>query len=915
MRRLQEELERRKAEAEAAAEEEAARIAAEEAAFAAADAEASRKAADADARKQRQKERRAELKKQGLLLTGKAKAEAARLAALREQLLREGGVPEPDEDGGGGGGGGGAKKKAVYEKKKKGAGGGPPKASADGSAAGGGEGGLSTAAVFAAAPAEPSPSPPPAADSAPASAASESEPDEDWDATDTVKLLPAAAAAKAAAEERARAAAGRAAAAEEATAAAAALAAAQAEDDDDESGDDSDDSDASSSESGASSLSSADSDEELERRVAASKARRSKRFAAAKAVADPARLRAPIVCILGHVDTGKTKLLDNVRRTAVQEGEAGGITQQIGATYIPGDALSRRTAALGPRSLGGGGGAQADDDPATLPPDLTPSAAASGLGLDLSLPGLLVIDTPGHESFSNLRSRGSGLCDIAILVVDLMHGLEPQTLESIALLKMRKTPFIIALNKVDRLFGWVARDDAGFRDALSAQDEHVRSQFADRLASATLALNEQGLNVAPYWANPDARKYVNIVPTSAISGEGVPDMLALLVKLTQLRMADRLGFVDEPQATVLEVKVIEGLGTTVDVVLVNGTMREGDTVVACGLHGPLVATVRSLLTPHPLKELRVKGSYLHHKAVQAAQGVKIAAHGLESAVAGTQLLIVGPGDDLDALKAEAMEDMTDIFASVDRTGDGVCAQASTLGSLEALLAFLKSPEVAIPVAGIAIGPVHKRDVMRASIMRERGVPKFACVLAFDVPVTREAGGLADELGVRVFTADIIYHLFDQFKAYLATCKASEQAAARAHAAFPCVLKILPTCVFNKKDPIVLGVEVEEGIAAVGTPVCVPSREGGLDLGRIASLELNHKPVDRAHRGDSVAMKIEASCAAEHGRAFGRHFDATDRIVSRVTRKSIDTLKTHFREDLGRDDWVLVVKLKKLFGIE
>lgn len=268
-------------------------------------------------------------------------------------------------------------------------------------------------------------------------------------------------------------------------------------------------------------------------------------------------------------------------------------------------------------------------------------------------------------------------------------------------------------------------------------------------------------------------------------------MLQILVKLTQSLMAERLMFIPELQCTVLEVKQIEGLGTTIDVVLINGALKEGDTIVVCGLNGPIVTTIRALLTPQPLREIRVKGQYVHHKELRAAMGVKIAAHNLESAVAGTQVYRVNPGDDVEALKAEVMEDMADIFSSVDKTGEGVCVQASTLGSLEALLEFLKSDAVRIAVSAINIGPVHKRDVMRANVMIERGVKKFGVILAFDVPVTKEAREAAEDLGVRIFTADIIYHLFDQFTAYLKRCKEEEQEAAREDAVFPCVLRILP----------------------------------------------------------------------------------------------------------------------------
>uniref|UniRef100_A0A453A3X6 Tr-type G domain-containing protein n=1 Tax=Aegilops tauschii subsp. strangulata TaxID=200361 RepID=A0A453A3X6_AEGTS len=305
-------------------------------------------------------------------------------------------------------------------------------------------------------------------------------------------------------------------------------------------------------------------------------------------------LRSPICCILGHVDTGKTKLLDCIRRTNVQEGEAGGITQQIGATYFPTENIRERTREL-----------KAD---ATL-----------------KVPGLLVIDTPGHESFSNLRSRGSSLCDIAILVVDIMHGLEPQTIESLNLLKSRDAVFIVALNKVDRLYGWKTCPNAPIGKAFRQQNDDVKLEFNTRLTDIVTQFKMQGVNTALYYKNKEMEDTFNIVPTSAVSGEGIPDLLLLLVQWAQKTMEEKLTFVDEVQCTVLEVKVIEGHGTTVDVVLVNGMLHEGDQIVVCGMQGPIVTTIRALLTPHPMKELRVKGTYLHHKKIRAAQGIKISA--------------------------------------------------------------------------------------------------------------------------------------------------------------------------------------------------------------------------------------------------------------------------------------------------
>ena len=185
------------------------------------------------------------------------------------------------------------------------------------------------------------------------------------------------------------------------------------------------------------------------------------------------------------------------------------------------------------------------------------------------------------------------------------------------------------------------------------------------------------------------------MPTSAHTGEGIPDMLKLLVSLTQDRMTDKLMYLSELECTVLEVKVIEGLGTTIDVILSNGVLHEGDRIVLCGLDGPIITTVRALLTPEPMKEMRVKSAYVHHKEVKAALGVKITAQGLGSAIAGSRLLVVGPDDDEEDLAEEVMTDLHSLLERVEHVSKGVQVQASTLGSLEALLEFLKQSKIPV----------------------------------------------------------------------------------------------------------------------------------------------------------------------------------------------------------------------------
>ena len=334
----------------------------------------------------------------------------------------------------------------------------------------------------------------------------------------------------------------------------------------------------------------------------------------------------------------------------------------------------------------------------------------------LRLPGLLIIDTPGHESFSNLRDRGSSLCDIAILVVDIMHGLEPQTIESLNLLRKKKTPFVVALNKVDRLYEWKANKHKDVREVLENQPHNTQMEFRKRKDEVILGLAEQGMNAALFWENPDPEDYISLIPTSAHSGDGMGNLMALLVQMSQSFLAKRLSYTEELQATVLEVKAIGGFGTTIDVILVNGRLKFGQTLILAGTEGPIVTTVKALLTPAKMQDLRVKNSYIEHKDLQAAQGVKIAAKELEKVIAGLSVRVALNPDEVEILKAEAENDLKNALNAIKLKDRGVFVQASTLGSLEALLEFLKQSK--IPYAGVRIGPVVRRDVMRASTMLE-----------------------------------------------------------------------------------------------------------------------------------------------------------------------------------------------------
>jgi translation initiation factor 5B len=564
-------------------------------------------------------------------------------------------------------------------------------------------------------------------------------------------------------------------------------------------------------------------------------------------------IRAPITCIMGHVDVGKTSLLDNIRNTNVQEGEVGGITQQIGASFIPIETIQKRTG-----------------------------------NHNIQVPGLLMIDTPGHEAFSNLRTRGTKLCDIAFIIVDLMHGIEPQTIESINILKENEIPFIIALNKVDRLFGWSSAPNRMIQESLT--ENHVCvDEFKNRLDGIILQINQLGINAKLFWENDSLEDTVSICPISAKTGEGVGDLLELLAITSQP------VFEEELKCIVMEKALQPGFGTVIDVIVINGSLKKNDKIIISTSDGPIETVIKNLLTPPPNRESRVKSEYIHNESVKGALGVKLIAHNLNDIIVGSQIYLSN------TLKESEIPDISEIpvSTSFNLVEEGVSIHASTQGSLEALYAFLQQNSV--PISEVIIGDVKNKHVSK--ILKPK--KEHNVILAFNVDIEKGITIQNKEKEITIFSDETIYRLYEQYIKFRDEIIRIRKEEASEFMVFPCKLQILPKHIYNKTGPIVFGVKVLEGSLHFGTKLCVPSLN--LTIGKVIGIQHNSKDITIAKKDMEVCIKVEN---IETTIIYGRHFDDKNILCSEINRKSIDVLKEYFREEITKEDLQLLIQLKK-----
>jgi len=572
------------------------------------------------------------------------------------------------------------------------------------------------------------------------------------------------------------------------------------------------------------------------------------------------RYRQPLVSVLGHVDSGKTTLLDYIRRTRVAAKEPGSITQHVGASEIPTDVIYEIC---------------------------EPVMRALNLKFEIKTGGLLFIDLPGHEVFSNLRRRGGSVADIAILVIDINGGVQPQTIESINILRERRVPFVIALNKIDTLYGWKSEEGRPFILAEKEQPPSVLAELEKRLYRVVDQLATLGIYADRYDRVQDFTKTFAIVPTSAVTGEGVPDLLTMLIGLVQRFMLDRLEITtEEGRGTVLEVKQQQGLGTVLTAIIYDGVLRRDDTIVVAGINGPVVTKVRALLVPEPLQEMRATKKFKRVNEVSAAAGVMISAPNLDEVLAGSPLYVVRDRERIEEVKREVQEEVERIIIKTDKVG--IIVKADTLGTLEALIAQLQKE--GIPIRRADIGDVSKVDVFEAAVIKQKE-EKFAVILAFNVKVKEDAKREARDRKIPIFTDVIIYRLIESFKEYLEELKRREEERVLSQAVFPAEILVLPDFVFRRSDPAIVGVEVLRGRIRPGYPLM---NESGRRVGTILDIQYEGNRVPEATAGQRVAISIK-------GGVVGRNVKEGRKLYTEVSEFEDERARSIYFSKMSEDE--------------
>ena len=528
------------------------------------------------------------------------------------------------------------------------------------------------------------------------------------------------------------------------------------------------------------------------------------------------------MAVLGHVDSGKTSLLDRIRGTGVQGREAGGITQHIGASFLPIETIKETCGALYKK--------------------LEQS--------ETQVPGILVIDTPGHEVFTNLRSRGGSAADIAILVVDVNRGFQQQTNESLKILQTRKVPFVVALNKCDQISGWRKSETPFISQAIKEQDASIQTDLDQKLYDVVGTLSILGYQSEAFYRIKDFKSEIAIVPISARSGVGIPELLSVLVGLTQQYLQKRLNQEEKTtRGIVLEVNDEVGLGPTANIILIDGTIKKENSIVVAKRDSVIVTKPKALLLPKPLDEMRdPRDKFKPVAQIDAAAGLKIASPELEGVLPGSTLYVASNNEEIEKFTKLIESEMKSVF--IDTETNGVILKCDTIGSLEAIVEMLRRSQV--PVAKADIGPVNRHDVVEAKAIKEKD-RHLGIVLAFNVKVLPDAKDESETNHIKVFEDKVIYSLIDNYNAWVEKDTANEEDAIFSELTPVSKFTFLKGHVFRNNSPAVFGIRVDVGTLKHKIPFM---NMDGRKIGNIHQLQLDKKTVTSAKTGDEVACSVQ-----------------------------------------------------------
>jgi translation initiation factor 5B len=573
------------------------------------------------------------------------------------------------------------------------------------------------------------------------------------------------------------------------------------------------------------------------------------------------QLRQPVVVVLGHVDSGKTSLLDKIRGTAVQAHEVGGITQHIGASFFPIETIK----------------------------DITGPLYQKLSKSETQIPGLLVIDTPGHEVFANLRMRGGSAADIAIVVVDVNKGFEVQTIESIEILRKRKVPFVVALNKVDRISGWINGNTSFIGDQISKQNVNVQTMLDEKIYNVVGSLSRLSYNSEAFWRVKDFTKELAIVPISAATGVGIPELLAVLVGLAQQYMSKKLERREgSARGIVLEINEEVGLGPSANIILLDGTLKQGDNIVVAKRDSAIVTRIKALLLPKPLDEMRdPRDKFKPVDKVISAAGLKITSPDLDGVLAGSPVYALQKKKEEEGrLKSLVESEIKSAIVNTD--SNGIILKCDTIGSLEAIIDLLKKANV--PIRTADIGHITRRDIIAASAVKEKN-RYLGVVLGFNVKVLDDAQRESYERGVKTFNEQIIYNLVRNYTDWVTYQKEHEESILFNEITPICKFQFMKGFVFRHNDPAVFGAEILVG--KLRQKVLVMNNDGK-KIGTIHQLQENGKTIEEATKGMQVAVSIKEP-------TIGRQINEGDIFYTDLNSKQAKMLIEKFNHRLNDEE--------------